>query len=165
MSTLQTVADRIDIADLMARYARAVDRCDAALFDTVWAPGAIVDYGEGPEDAAQWSLGLLGRLRAMERTQHALSNSLVDLAGDHASAETMCTAYHQLTVDGQAQQMIVGGRYLDRLVRTREGWRIAERRYVMDWNEIAPSTCEIGSGRFARFSRTGARAPDDPSYA
>lgn len=164
MSTAQPAEDRWQIADLLARYARAVDRCDLTLFDQVWAEDATVDYGGGPEDAAAWSAGLLQRLGAMERTQHALSNSLVELDGDHATAETMCTAYHRFDDGGGMKAMIVGGRYLDSLVRTPAGWRITARRYVIDWNETTPSTCEIAAGRFARFTTVGARAPHDPSY-
>lgn len=163
MSTLQTVLDRIEINDLLVRYARAVDRCDAALFAQVWAPGAVVDYGSGETDAAAWSDDLVMRLRQMDRTQHQISNSLVDLHGDAATAETMCTAYHRFTEAGTPLRMVVGGRYLDRLVRTGSGWRIAARRYVMDWNETEPSTMQAGEGRFARFTTLGARAPLDPS--
>ncbi|WP_439533796.1 nuclear transport factor 2 family protein [Polymorphobacter sp.] len=162
MSTLQTVIDRIDIGDLMVRYARAVDRCDAALFASVWAPDALVDYGDGDTAAMAWSDGLVGRLRGMDRTQHLISNSLVSLDGDSARAETMCTAYHRFTEAGVALRMLVGGRYLDRLVRTGDGWRIAHRRYVMDWNETEPSTMQT-DGRFARFTTLGSRSPDDPS--
>ena len=63
----------------------------------------------------------------------------------------------------RALRMVVGGRYLDRLVRTADGWRIAHRRYVMDWNETEPSTMDA-DGRFARFTARGARWPDDASY-
>lgn len=164
MSTLQVMADRLDIQDLLTRYARAVDRCDAAMFEAVWAPDATVDYGDGRHEAAAWTLGLLDRLRAMDRTQHALSNITISIAGDVAHAETVCTAYHRITDEARAMAMVVGGRYLDRLVRTSHGWRIAERRYVMDWNETHVSTCELGSGKFARFARIGQRAPKDPSY-
>ncbi len=163
MSTFQTVLDRIEIHDLLVRYARAVDRCDAALFAQVWAPGALVDYGGGETGAAAWSDDLVARLRHMDRTQHQISNSLVEIDGDEACAETMCTAYHRFTESGMKLRMVVGGRYLDRLARTPDGWRIASRRYVMDWNETEPSTMQVGEGRFARFTALGARAPHDPS--
>ncbi|GAA4809926.1 nuclear transport factor 2 family protein [Sphingosinicella ginsenosidimutans] len=163
MSTLEQLSDRHEIADLLVRYARAVDRCDLDLLIGVWAPGAIVDYGSGEVDAAEWSRGLLDRLLDMDRTQHALSNSLVALDGDRATAETVCTAYHRFRAEAGWTRMVVGGRYLDRLIRTEAGWRIEHRRYVMDWNETETSTMET-EGRFARFTRVGLRAPDDASY-
>ncbi|NLR73189.1 nuclear transport factor 2 family protein [Novosphingobium sp. ERN07] len=165
MSTLQAVIDRIEIADVLIRYARAVDRLDSNLFETVWAEKATVDYGEGAEDARAWTRGMLDRIGSMDRTQHSLSNSLVDVNGNFANAETQCTAYHLIAGDEGATAMIVGGRYLDQLERTAAGWRISQRRYVMDWNETHPSNCELGKGRFARFSTIGGRAPHDLSYS
>lgn len=164
MSTLQNLADRLDINDLLTRYTVAVDRCDAALFASIWASGAIVDYGDGPQDAATWSAGLMDRLGLMERTQHTLANIVIKVTGDAATTQTVCTAYHRVVDAAGARAIVVGGRYLDRLRRTAEGWRIAERRYVMDWNETFSSNCAFGEGMFARFGRLGARWPDDPSY-
>ena len=165
MSTLQDTLDRLDLHDLLARYARAVDRCDAALFAQVWASGARLDYGQGETDAASWSEGLIARLSLMHRTQHMISNILVTLAGDSATSEAICLAWHHFDEDGAPLVMIVGGRYLDAHIRTAQGWRIAHRRYIMDWTETHPSTLELGQGRFARFPVIGARKPDDPSYS
>ncbi|WP_156680994.1 nuclear transport factor 2 family protein [Sphingomonas profundi] len=163
---VQRIIDRQEIADLLTRYARAVDRCDLPLLLGIWAPGATVDYGGGVADADAWSAEVLGRLATMNRTMHALSNMLIAIEGDGATAETCCTAYHQFDAAGGPRRMIVGGRYLDRLARTGDhGWRVVTRRYVMDWNENDPSTAMWGEGPYARLSRIGGRFPDDPSYA
>lgn len=61
--------------------------------------------------------------------------------------------------------MVVGGRYLDRLVRRDGGWLIAERLYVMDWNRQGPSTMQDSGGMYDMLARRGRRWPDDPSYA
>ena len=158
---LRRVADRQDITTLLHRYARGIDRCDETTLLSVWAEGAQVDYGLGWEDAGRWCRGVLGRLRPMTITMHALSNIIIDLDGDGARAETYCQAYHLLP---DKQRMIVGGRYLDALVRTSDGWKIRLRRYVMDWNETDPSTALFGQGRFARFTLVGGRFPVDPLY-
>ncbi len=47
--------------------------------------------------------------------------------------------------DGQAappptDEMVVAGRYLNRLEHRDSEWRIAERLYVMDWNRNIAST-------------------------
>ena len=164
MSIVEQLWDRQQIADVLTRYTKAVDRCDVELLLATWALGATLDYGSGEEDAAEWSRGLLTRLAGMERTQHALSNMLVTLDGDTARAETVCTAYH-LIRDGEGlRRMIVGGRYLDELARQPDGdWRVRRRRYVIDWNETEASTCHFDKG-FARFARVGRRWPQDASY-
>ena len=50
-----TVADRIEIMDLMTRYGMSIDRCDGELFNTVFTPDAHIDYTDsggvaGPRD-------------------------------------------------------------------------------------------------------------------
>ena len=62
-------------------------------------------------------------------------------------------------------EMVVGGRYLDRLERRGGEWRIAWRTYVMDWNRNVPSTCRWDEGIYARLRNRGARFPDDPLQA
>lgn len=161
---MRAIADRQEITTLLHRYARGVDRCDAATLLSVWADGATANYGSGWTDAVEWSRGVLERLAAMTRTMHALSNIIIDLDGDEARAETYCQAYHLLPGEDGPHRMIVGGRYLDRLVRTAAGWRIQKRTYVMDWNETDPSTARFGEGPFTRFTTLGGRYPDDPLY-
>jgi hypothetical protein len=162
---LAQAIDRQEITTLLHLYSRGIDRSDEKTLLGVWANGATLDYGAGVFDAREWSAGVLDRLRPMAHTMHALSNIIIDLDGDTARAETYCQAYHQFFAeDGGSRQMVVGGRYLDRLVRTAQGWRIAERLYVMDWNESGPSTCELGEGAFARFGNVGGRYPSDALY-
>lgn len=161
---LARAIDRQEITTLLHLYARGIDRCDLATLLAVWAEGATVDYGEGALDAAAWSRGVLERLHPMAHTMHALSNIVIDLNGDGARSETYCQAYHQFAgEDGALRRMIVGGRYLDRLVRTAQGWRIAARTYVIDWNENDASSCRF-DGPFARFATVGARHPEDALY-
>lgn len=161
---LAQAIDRQEITTLLHLYARGIDRCDLATLLAVWDARATVDYGEGALDAADWSRGVLDRLRPMAHTMHAISNIVIDLDGDAARSETYCQAYHQFDgEDGTLRRMIVGGRYLDRLVRTPQGWRIAARTYVMDWNENDASSCRF-DGPFARFTQVGARYPADALY-
>jgi hypothetical protein len=161
---LMLTADRQEITHLLHLYARGIDRCDEAALLSVWADNATVDYGSGASDAVEWSCGVLERLRPMAHTMHALSNMLIDIEGDSARAETYCQAYHQFTAeDGTLRRMIVGGRYIDRLVRTDQGWRIRARVYAIDWNEDDASSCRF-DGPYARFTHVGGRYPDDALY-
>ena len=164
-ATSDDAGDRLAILELLARYTRGVDRADLDQLNALWADGAIVDYGDGPNDARTWAAGLVAALRRhFLRTQHMLGQSIIDLHGDTAEAETWCQAYHEMeTPDGRIE-IIVGGRYLDRLVRTADGWRIAHRRYVLDWNQNGPSTANWTDGLYAALKRHGARVPDDPLY-
>jgi hypothetical protein len=162
---LAELADRLDIGAVLARYCRGIDRCDAEELRRVFIPDARIDYGSGPQARDGAIDQLLAGLRAMQLTQHSISNALIDLAGDTARAETYCTALHIIGMPGQRIEMVVGGRYLDTLVRTDEGWQISERLYVMDWNRQGPSTMQDSGGLYDTLARRGARWPDDPSYA
>jgi hypothetical protein len=101
----------------------------------------------------------------MRLTQHNISNTVMRISGATAKAETNCVALHLIPASEGAIELIVGGRYLDALVKADGTWRIAERLYVMDWNRTAPSTMQDAGGLFDTLQRRGSRAPDDPSVA
>lgn len=159
------IADRLAIAETLARYCRGIDRCDAQQLAAAFTPDAMIDYGDGARPVADVIPGLMAGLGAMRLTQHNISNTVMRLAGDTARAETNCVALHIIPgPDGEAE-VIVGGRYLDRLTKREGRWLIAERLYVMDWNRTAPSTMALEGGLFDGLQRRGARAGDDPAAA
>ncbi|MGB3807058.1 MAG: nuclear transport factor 2 family protein [Erythrobacter sp.] len=161
---LARLADHLAIQQTLYRYARGIDRCDAQVLAEVWWPGCRVDYGSGEEDAHEWSRNVVEALSGMLRTQHMLGNMLIEIDGSTAEAETYCHAYHEVAGADGAMEMDVGGRYLDRLEKRGGEWRIAHRRYVLDWNANRPSTSLWDEGMYAGLARRGARKPEDPSY-
>ena len=162
---LREMIARQKIADVLARYARGIDRCDLDTLLGVFWPEAKADYGSGEQLAAAWCKATLEALKGMLRTQHAISNQLVEIDGDEARAETYCQAYHELESPAGRREMVVGGRYLDRLERRNGEWRIAQRTYVMDWNRNTPSTSLWDEGMYRGLNIRGARLPDDPLQA
>ena len=161
---LRRVAARQDIAELLARYCRGIDRCDAAELDWVFADDARIDYGSGAQDKAATCAGLLAAVGAMRLTQHAIGNIIIEFDGDRARAETYCVALHILGEPGSETEMTVGGRYLDTLEQRAGEWRIVERLYVMDWNRQEPATMRVEGGLYDVLQRRGGRKPDDPRY-
>ena len=159
------VADRLAIAETLALYCRGIDRCDGALLAEVFTPDALIDYGDGAKPIAETIPGLMAGLGSMRLTQHNISNTVMRLAGETARAETNCVALHiSPTPEGEIE-LVVGGRYLDRLEKLEGRWRIAERLYVMDWNRTSPATMQTSGGLFDGLQRRGARVADDPSTA
>jgi hypothetical protein len=160
---LREVVAKQKITDALTRYSRGIDRCHLPSLQAVFWPDGTADYGSGAQNAYAWAEATVGALARMRRTQHAISNLLIEVDGDQATAETYCQAYHELdTPDGGVLEMVVGGRYLDRLERRNGEWRIAERLYVMDWNRNIPSTSQWDEGIYAGLKRRGGRLPDDP---
>ena len=125
------VSDRIEINDLLVRYTRAIDTRDWDLLDTCFTPDAHIDYkssggvaGSYPEVRA-WLAKALAQFDAM---MNLVSNSSVELDGDSARARTyVLNPMGMKQADGSLHFFTVAADYKDRLVRTPEGWRIAER--------------------------------------
>ncbi len=128
--TLQTIADRIEIDDLLTRYATALDAKDWELFATCFTPDAFIDYtGAGGikgtfAEVRDW---LAQVMAGFPMTQHLVTNRAVDLTGDTATSR--CCLFNPMGVqDGDGLAVFLeGGYYRDKLVRTPDGWRIAER--------------------------------------
>jgi hypothetical protein len=162
---LRAVADRLAIAQVLTLYSRGIDRCDLETLQGTFWPDATAQYGAEPQNAHAWGAATVAALAAMRRTFHSLSNMAIDLKGEAATAETYCTAYHEVDGPDGPVEMVVGGRYLDRLEKRDGAWRIARRLYVMDWNRNVPSTCRWDDGIYAALVNRGARKPHDPLYA
>jgi 3-phenylpropionate/cinnamic acid dioxygenase small subunit len=145
-------SDVIELNQLAYRYAAAVDACDEAAFLAVFTPGARLRSFH--PDAAEPFADLAGHaqlatipntMRGMYRaTTHMMTNHLVDVAGDAASGEVLCTARH-LELDG-ASTINVIIRYIDRYARHEGAWRIADRQIRFLWSERHAVT-DSGMGR------------------
>jgi 3-phenylpropionate/cinnamic acid dioxygenase small subunit len=128
--TLQNIADRIEIDDLLTRYATALDAKDWDLWASCFTPDAFIDYtsaggikGTLPE-VRQW---LTDVMAGFPMTQHLVTNRAVHLDGDTATCRSCL--FNPMGVPDNESLMVFfdGGYYRDRLVRTMGGWRIAER--------------------------------------
>jgi len=130
-STDTYVADRIAIADLMARYARMVDGRQWHLHDQVFTTDARTDYVStgGPAGPATEVMAWLDRaLTPWPINLHLIANLVVEFDDDD-HARSHCYFYAPMGRPEGAGQFFItnGGSYEDRLERTADGWRIAER--------------------------------------
>lgn len=162
---LTELADRLAIAETLALYCRGIDRCDAEQLAAAFTPNAMIDYGDGARPVADVIPGLMAGLAAMRVTQHNISNTVMRIAGEQAKAETNCVALHIIPAPEGETELVVGGRYLDRLEKREGRWLIAERLYVMDWNRSGPATMALEGGLLGGLQRRGARGADDPASA
>ena len=127
----QEISDRLEIQDLLVRYTRAIDTKDWALLDRCFTPDAHVDYvssggiaGKYPEVRA-WLEKALAVFPAM---MHFIGNTTLELDADRARARTyVINPMGFPKPDGSFQVFTVCAHYVDELVRTAEGWRIAQR--------------------------------------
>lgn len=131
-----TLADRVEIEALLDEYALAIDTRDFDLVATLFTPDAQLDYTSsggpvaGRDDVVAW---LRASLPAVTLTQHLLTNRRIRINGNSATVRT--ELLNPLLCDGEhgTELTLLGGRYDDRLVRTLDGWRIAERVHTTTW--------------------------------
>jgi hypothetical protein len=134
------VADRAEIRDLACRYARAVDRRDWALAETLFTEDATLKGARFELVGCAQCAGLAHR--PFRATQHSVHNQLVEVAGDRARGETYCTAHHLYDRDGRARMLDWGIRYQDLCVREAGAWRYARRELLLDWSQDLPLASE-----------------------
>ncbi len=67
--------------------------------------------------------------------RHYLTSHISDIDGDRAQAQTNGILVAQ---DGDGVAEIAGVRFLDRLERQPDGWKLAERRVLTEWVGAAP---------------------------
>lgn len=122
--------DRQDIADVLLRYATGIDQSDWPLFRTVFTDNCEVDYGE----IGTWT-GVDAVTQFMEQahsvaghTMHRMSNQVITVAGDKAAARTYVDAV--ILVADNTSGVNAIGFYDDEIVRTKDGWRVARRRFT-----------------------------------
>lgn len=148
-------ADRIAIADLMARFAHALDRCDWAAYRSVFADEIELDY-------SSWRAGSVGRWAADEwvaragqlfpglaGTQHALTNVHVEPGEQPGTARVVASvrADHAIVVDGETRMFTLYGYYDDRVVHGMDGWKIDGKRLVVEWATGDPTVMDLARER------------------
>jgi hypothetical protein len=126
---LQAAADRVELGELLHRYAWAIDKWEWELLDQVFTEDAEVDFSSVGKYVAGDSV-LRGRnaivtwlrdsIKPFPDVLHFLSNQMVILDGDEARITTYMQVLH----------LPMGGIYHSLAVRTSAGWRI--RRFRLE---------------------------------
>jgi 3-phenylpropionate/cinnamic acid dioxygenase small subunit len=129
-----STTDKLEIAELLYRYAELIDAGD---FDGVGQLLARSTFG-GPASGSVSGAENIAKLFAMTtrrypehgntpRTRHLVLNPVVEFSGDGTAAtrSTFCVMQDTETV---SIQPIVVGRYYDAFARDDEGWYFTERK-------------------------------------
>lgn len=165
MSRLEHLADKMECADLVARLARGIDRCDADLVRSCFHPNATDDHGLFKGTASDFVDWVIPVLESMERTQHVIGQSLIEMSDDKAAGESYFVAHHTINTPDGAVLMIAAGRYLDTFERRDGVWKISHRHAVYDWNSTVPCTDSWDRDDPENPSVYGVRGQQDHSYA
>ena len=156
---LRRLVERQAITDILIEYCTALDRMDLGRLGSLFTEDCVAEYG--PEEWLQ-SRGRkaleqsLARMWRWSRTSHHLSNVQIEFSADDAAfVRSYVHAWHERD-DGTSATIL--GQYHDRFVREHEGWRIAERRMVMNGSDAG---FKVNINPFERLSPpAGWKAPE-----
>ncbi|MFZ2173458.1 MAG: nuclear transport factor 2 family protein [Rhodococcus sp. (in: high G+C Gram-positive bacteria)] len=122
--TDQTVHDKLEIKELLYRYARSADTKDWAGLTSVFTEDAFLDYssvGYPPGTRDEVVAVLSNALAQVPMTQHFISNIQIALDGDRAKVTAMF--YNPMLLPGMTEMSYCGGNYYHDVVRTPDGWK------------------------------------------
>ena len=121
--------DKEQIVEVLIRYATGIDSKDWPLFRGCWTDEIDVDYQQlGRFTSADALTEVMTRLHEdMGPTYHRLSNFVIAVDGDRATARSYVHAVLMLQPDDSTNWVDALGHYDDIFVRTQGGWRIRER--------------------------------------
>lgn len=149
---LQELLDKQEITEVMYKFARALDRVDGDLMKSTYWEDAIEEHQDPifPEqffwngNAHEFVPIAMKGFESLKATQHRISNMLIELDGDRASAECYVWAYHLHEEDGVDMEGTLGGRHLFNFERRNGEWKILHRSTIFDFNQSHEATAVWG---------------------
>jgi hypothetical protein len=156
------VKDRIAILDCVNNQSRGHDRHDVELMTSVYHRDGIDEHGPnvhpGPE-YGEWANET--HALVFEDHLHNITTHTCEIDGDTAHCESY--VFGAMRGRDSASVMLMGGRYLDRLERRDDVWRIAVRRCTIEW-ALNGDASLLASGAFKGFLK-GRWDTSDLSYS
>lgn len=127
---LRRMEDTEAIGRLLLEYGRTLDARDFAAYAALFAPegewkGALGTY-KGPKDIQAAMERIFANATDIPKGNnfHVMSNFIIDVQGDRATARSMFVFYR---MEGNKPVAEVAGRYEDVLVRTGGTWKFLQR--------------------------------------
>lgn len=161
---LQEILDHHQIRKVLALYCHACDRADADLMGSLYTQDSYDDHGIVKGSGADYSRQITAIIEETTSVMsHTLGQSIIHIEGDEARAETFFLAFMTVGADDGIPRMSqLAGRFVDRLERTAEGWKIRHRIAVHDLS----ITHHIEEDFLATNLLTrGSRGGEDPGVA
>ena len=137
---LQAMLDHFRIRKVLAAYCHGCDRCDSELMASVYAKDSWDDHGAIKAPGPEFVTAIMQSIREdTETLSHLLGQSIINVDGDRAGAETCFLAVtRQPGTDGEPVCSQLGGRFVDRLAREDGEWKIKHRVVLRDWSVSIP---------------------------
>jgi hypothetical protein len=173
-TTAAELPARAAITEVIHRYCRGMDRMDRELTLSCWHPGGTDDhaplYSGSAEGFVEW---LWPVHTSMVCTRHVVSNTLIEVNGDKAAAETYWTVTLRIANDDGLYDIQGGGRYVDNFECIGGVWAIRHRQSLHDWDRVdrvsatmqdSPGMSLLEPNNPEVAAKTSARDRSDYSY-
>ncbi|VWX48276.1 nuclear transport factor 2 family protein [Novosphingobium sp. 9U] len=162
---IQEMLDHYEIAKTVAVYCHGCDRMDHDLCRSTYLEDSWDDHGLNKCPGPEFVTRLMRSLPSSNSCFHSLGQTLINVDGDDAGAETYFIAVVRAPRPGEPDVEnlnVIGGRYVDTLRRVEDEWFVKRRLCVRDWSINQPIAEDwlLGHGHVQ-----GHRSQDDPSYA
>ena len=134
MLSLQEISDRLEIQDLIHRYAQIIDSKEFdRLREEIFCADAFIDYSAfgGSKGNLEETIAFLhNAMKIFPNTQHLNANIQinVDAQSDRATGRVMCLNPQEMKLPEHDEHIFFCGLwYVDEYRRLDQGWRIARR--------------------------------------
>jgi 3-phenylpropionate/cinnamic acid dioxygenase small subunit len=153
---LQLLLDRSEIERVIYDYATGLDTKDWTLWRSIFTDEVQVKFrsaaeaaftGLGQEwvsmTAEEWVEGRRALFTGLATTQHQMSNPRTTIDGDAATCIMYMQAIHFMPGRSDVEYTL-GGYYVDDLVRTPKGWKLARVNLNVTWERGDAGMLERG---------------------
>jgi ketosteroid isomerase-like protein len=136
-AAIRAIQDRLDITDVLYRYASTIDKFDHEGLRATLADDLLAQYGNaapvmGGDAVAAW---IAEAISTVIWQHHLLSVYHVEVDGDSAKALVYHTS-HQVFEDDPKSAKLLVGRYHNELRREADGWKISKLVLELLWGEV-----------------------------
>ncbi|HXC38527.1 MAG TPA: nuclear transport factor 2 family protein [Burkholderiales bacterium] len=160
---LEVLLAKQEIRELHYKYCRAVDRADGELMRTLFHDDAVIHHQPWFDGPARDYVDMAvknARGQMSGSWSHMATNELTTVEADQASSEWYLFQYDRITGKDFDRDLILCGRFLERLSRRNGVWKVSERALVRDvvrfdpvgetWSPAWPKLSDGVSGKSSR---------------
>jgi len=162
---IQALLDKQAIAELVTSYCRAIDRRDVEAIRALYHPDSVDDHGSYFQGSGMAYIDTIASLwEPMETLQHHATMINTRLEGNYAESESYGLHFMQMRTPDGLEDIVVGGRFLDKFERRNNVWKFLHRTHTIDWSTLSkPSRLSV-TGPMFDGSLRAEKDGTDPSY-
>lgn len=132
---LRFLEDHFQLTQLLHDYQRFTDGADPESWANCWTDDAVVErpQAEPMRGRKELAAGVAASIAKFDTRQHVLTNPSFQIDGDSATGICGLIYTGRPTGAGIEDYVQFGGSYRWSFRRTPDGWKIATRELIIDW--------------------------------